>query len=177
MLTYNLCRAMMIIYIHIHMQWWWYVFMQSNEAAPLVHCAPASILLPHVAGYFRRPRGAFRSFFNDDHDDDVKNIARTIRFLCQSTNILGILKTVNVPNRDSGTLPLYTNVAWVFQGPLGFSPWWSQELTLPQENCECTSITIFIIFAINMIIIVVSDASPRDTSESNSIGKRGGSEF
>ena len=61
---------MMIIYIHIHKQWWWYVFMQSNEAAPLVHCAPASILLPHVAGYFRRPRGAFRSFFNDDHDDD-----------------------------------------------------------------------------------------------------------
>ena len=91
--------------------------MQSNEAAPLVHCAPASILLPHVAGYFRRPRGAFRSFFNDDHDDDdhddddVKNFARTKRFLCQSTNILGILKTVNVPNRDSGTLPLYTNVA------------------------------------------------------------------
>ena len=81
--------------------------MQSNEAAPLVHCAPASILLPHVAGYFRRPRGAFRSFFNDDHDDDVKNIARTIRFLCQSTNILGILKTVNVPNRGSGPLPLY----------------------------------------------------------------------
>ena len=97
--------------------------MQSNEAAPLVHCAPASILLPHVAGYFRRPRGAFRSFFNDDHDDDhdddgdgdhdddVKNIARPKRFLCQSTNILGILKTVNVPNRGSGTLPLYTNVA------------------------------------------------------------------
>ena len=47
----------------------------------------------------------------DDHDDDVKNFARPKRFLCQSTNILGILKTVNVPNRDSGTLSLYTNVA------------------------------------------------------------------
>ena len=86
--------------------------MQSNEAAPLVHCAPASILLPHVAGYFRRPRGAFRSFFNDDHDDDDDDDHDDdVKNLCQSTNILGILKTVNVPNRGSGTLPLYASVA------------------------------------------------------------------
>ena len=55
-----------------------------------------------------------------------------------------------------------------------------QYVTLQRANripiISIMAIIIFIIIITNirMIIIVASDASPRDTSESNSIGKRAG---